>query len=348
MYKLLETYFWYKLKPSKINKYLKKERRLIAAGDKRSELPKVACVQRSIKPAGSIEDYIDMIDGFAAEAYRNGCDLLIFPEYNFFDLLGIIPGFRAIDKLLNKSAIKSSKKADGNSSNKSMYQLFFAIADPIHRAMEQIMCSVASKYGIIIYTGTYLIKEGNKLYNAGALISREGAVLGHQKKINLTDFESKLGFGRVSELKAFDTDIGRLAVPVCMDATYYETFKRAAALGCDIVVLPIANNEEYNVYRAMRGIWARVQESYVIGAKAALTGWIAGMHFTGKAGIFAPIAMSDKGDGIIAISMESEGDELAMAELDISKLKRHREEAEYYGDANEIFELSYHIVQGKQ
>lgn len=137
-------------------------------------------------------------------------------------------------------------------------------------------------------------------------------------------------------------DIGKVVFPVCMDATYFETFIMAAQKGAEIVILPIANMEEYNLWRALRGIWARVQESYVYGAKASLNGWIGGIHFTGKAGIFAPIDITENEDGIIAISPHYEGDCITTAYLDIQKLYETRKKAEYYGDVNKEFERDYY------
>jgi predicted amidohydrolase len=127
-----------------------------------------------------------------------------------------------------------------------------------------------------------------------------------------------------------------------MDATYFETFKIASQKGAEIVILPIANMEEYNFWRALRGIWPRVQESYVYGVKASLNGWIGGIHFTGRAGIFAPIDMTDNKDGIIAIAPYYEGDYLVTSDINIAKLYEAREMAEYYGDVNEEFERDYY------
>ncbi|MGB9809282.1 MAG: nitrilase-related carbon-nitrogen hydrolase, partial [Caldanaerobacter sp.] len=167
-------------------------------------------------------------------------------------------------------------------------------------------------------------------------------ILGRQKKIHLTDFEEKIGFERGDELKVFSLDIGKVACPVCMDATYFETFRIAYEMGTDIVLLPIANNEEYNFWRALRGIWPRVQESYVYGAKASLNGWIGGIHFTGRAGIFAPIDITENEDGVLAVSPHYEGDFLVTADLDIAKLHDAREKAEYFGDRNDVFERDYY------
>ena len=54
-----------------------------------------------------------------------------------------------------------------------------------------------------------------------------------QFKIHLTDFEEKLSFKR-QFLSVHHLDIGRIAFPICMDATYFETFYAAAEQGAEL------------------------------------------------------------------------------------------------------------------
>jgi len=129
--------------------------------------------------------------------------------------------------------------------------------------------------------------------------------------------------------------------PICMDATYFETFRIAREIGADMVILPIANLEEYSTWKTLRGIWPRVQESYLYGIKSSLNGWIAGMHFTGKAGIFAPLLMTEKKDGVLSLSPSYEGNHLVTANINIKKLYEAREKAEYQEDRNPKFEEKY-------
>ncbi|HWQ30483.1 MAG TPA: nitrilase-related carbon-nitrogen hydrolase, partial [Negativicutes bacterium] len=280
---------------------------------------KAAAVQRRISVTGSISAYENMTEAFVRKAAEQKCDIIAFPEYNFLDLLGLIPGLGLLDSRMNRKAAEGNGKG-GHEGLERLYAMLYSISEPIQSAIEGIMCGLARKYGMYIYTGSYFIREKDLLYNGGAIISREGNILGRQLKLHLTGFEEKLGVSRCSRLEVFSLDIGNVAFPVCMDATYYEVFKIAESRGCDIVILPIANNEEYSFYRALRGIWPRVQESHLYGIKPALTGWLLGMHFTGKAGIFAPMGITANGDGIVAISENSEGDSLVIGEIDLKAL----------------------------
>lgn len=341
MKSMLQSWFEIKLSERRIKRKLDSIKPLPEASVKEGSTIKAACVQRSIHPVTTVEKYIDMVNGFVRDAAAQGCDIIAFPEYNFFDLFGVIPGFSWLNAYLNKKAV-SPKSGGIRGDGSSLYPVLKAVSTPVQKAIEAIMCGLAEKYRIHIYTGSYFIQENGCLYNGGALLSREGIVLGRQKKLHLTDFEEKMGIRRSEEFKVFSLDIGKVACPVCMDATYYETFNIARSLGCDIVIIPIANNEEYSRYRALRGIWPRVQESHVYGIKASLNGWLGGMHFTGKAGVFAPLVLTSKGDGVVSISKHFEGDSLITGNISLEELYRERKEDEYYGDSNPEFERDYY------
>ncbi len=342
MNSLLEKWFRWKLGEARIKRKLDSIK--LQKGCSKGEVKGVraAAVQRRVSPVRNIEAYADAMESFIKSAAEQGCDIIAFPEYNFFDLLGIIPGFASLNHYLNR---KSAEPSGGNPSQDiaGIYPMLCNISTPIQNAIEKIMCGLASKYGIYIYSGSYFINENGQLYNGGAIISREGEILGRQKKLHLTDFEEKLGIKRANEFKIFSLDIGNITFPVCMDATYYEVFNLARSRGCDIVVLPIANNEEYRLYRALRGIWPRVQESHIYGVKPSLNGWFCGMHFTGKAGVFAPIAMTPKGDGVVSISKHFEGNSLIVGDIDLEALCKEREADEYFGDINPEFEKDYYF-----
>jgi len=347
---LIEKWFNKKISLERIEKYcqqLKIEKRGLLE-DLTSENIRISCVQRQVHPVNSIERYIDILCGFVEQAAREDSRLIVFPEYNFFDLLGLIPGFNFLNQILNKRAVKAKdreKDREGESNlkreNNFLTTIFKGVAKPIEAGIKRIFSLLAKEYGIYIYSGSYILKEKEEIYNAGSLFDPEGNLIGTQKKIHLTDFEVKIGIKRASKMEVYSLPFGKVVCPICMDATYFETFRIAREIGADMVILPIANLEEYNLWKALRGIWPRVQESYLYGLKSSLNGWIAGMHFTGKAGIFAPLLMTEKKDGILSLSPSYEGNHLVTANINIKKLYEAREKAEYQEDKNTEFEEKY-------
>lgn len=347
---LIEKWFNKKISLDRIEKYCKqlkiKERRF--SEDVNPENIRVSCVQRQIYPVTSIEKYIDMLCGFVGQAVKDNSHLIIFPEYNFFDLFALIPGFTFLNQILNKKAIKNKDKkkdreeeSDSKGNNHFLATIFKAAAKPVETGIKRIVSLLAKKYGIHIYSGSYILKEKEEIYNVGSLFGPDGNLIGTQKKMHLTDFEVKLGIKRGNKMEAYSLPFGKVICPICMDATYFETFRIARELGADMVILPIANLEEYITWKALRGIWPRVQESYLYGLKSSLNGWIAGMHFTGKAGIFAPLSMTEEKDGVLSLSPSYEGNQLVTASLNLKKLYEAREKAEYHEDENDEFEKNY-------
>jgi len=347
---LIEKWFNKKISLGRIEKYcqqLRIERRRLSE-DIDPENIRVSCVQRQIHPVNSIERYIDLFCGFVDQAAKNNSHLIIFPEYNFFDLFGLIPGFHCFNQILNKRAVKvknreekREKESNLKGNNNFLTTIFKGVAKPMEAGIKRIVSLLAKEYGIYIYTGSYILKEKDEIYNAGSLFGPEGNLIGTQKKMHLTDFEVKIGIKRASKMEVYSLPFGKVVCPICMDATYFETFRIAREIGADMVILPIANLEEYNLWKALRGIWPRVQESYLYGLKSSLNGWIAGMHFSGKAGMFAPLLMTEGKDGILSLSPSCEGNHLITADVNPKKLYEAREKAEYQEDKNAEFEKKY-------
>jgi predicted amidohydrolase len=347
---LIEKWFERKISLERIERYYKQlriEKRRLSE-DVNLEDIRVSCVQRQIQPVKNIEEYIDILCGFIDQAVKDNSHLIIFPEYNFFDLFGLIPGFNFLNQILNKKVIKvevkdkdKGKESHLKGSNHFLDTIFKGVAKPIEAGIKRIIALLAKGYGIYIYTGSYILKEKDAIYNAGSLFGPDGNLIGTQKKIHLTDFEIKLGIKRGNKMEVYSLPFGKVVCPICMDATYFETFRIAREIGADMVILPIANLEEYTVWKALRGIWPRVQESYLYGLKSSLNGWIAGMHFTGKAGVFAPLLMTEGKDGILSLSSSYEGNQLITANLSIKRLYEAREKAEYQEDKNVEFEEKY-------
>jgi len=347
---LIEKWFNKKISLERIEKYCQQlsiEKRKLSENVNPENI-RVSCVQRQIHPVNSIERYIDMLCGFIEQALKEDSYLIIFPEYNFFDLFGLIPGFNFLNQILNKKAVKAKdrekdrkEEPDLKGNNNFLTTVFKGVAKPMEAGIKRIVSLLAKEYGIYIYTGSYILKEKEKIYNAGSLFDPEGNLIGTQKKMHLIDFEVKIGIKRASKMEVYSLPFGEVVCPICMDATYFETFRIAREIGADMVILPIANLEEYTVWKALRGIWPRVQESYLYGLKSSLNGWIAGMHFTGKAGIFAPLLMTEKKDGILSLSPSYEGNHLITADINIKRLYEAREKAEYHEDKNAEFEKKY-------
>ena len=359
MLNLLTWIFDRKLKPRRVRKALDQ----CCTGEKSTcrqtdGTAVVSCVQHEIKSARNVEEYIKSLDGFVRKAAEQGSCLVVFPEYNFLDMFGFIPGSPLVDAFLQRRTENQIEKKIPSVSSKNQHKkragadeksgkptgfgaVFAAVAEPIGRSSKQIMSYLAARYGLYIYSGTFIVCENGRLYNTGYLYGPSGECLGSQKKLHLTEEELEMGLSCGDELRIFDLPFGKTAFPICMDATYFETFRIAVEQGAEIVAVPISDDEEYSMWRARRGIWSRVQESFVYGLKASQNGWVAGIRFTGISGIFVPLSMTADGTGVLAAAPGPEGDALVSCKINVDKIRQARESAMYYGDSNPAFEEGY-------
>lgn len=334
----LSKWMQYRLSEARIERLLRRTMQPLQAPPPVPGKLRVSCVQRELKPAAGLEEYLARLDCFVSQAAAAGSQLVVFPEYNFLDLLGLVPGFGLAERFVSGGSSGAAETGDSS----LVLEIFRSMAPAVSAAFYTVGSLLAGNYKLYLYTGSFVtVDESGCVFNTGVLFAPDGTVVGEQRKLHLTPIESAMGMGRGSCLQVYELSIGRIAFPVCMDATYFETFQLAVEQGAQVVIIPIANPEEYSMWRALRGIWGRVQEAYVYGVKASLNGTLVGMRYTGKAGVFAPLELTPQGDGVLALAAHHEGSELVTAELDLAALADARAKAPYWGDRNPSFEQEY-------
>jgi predicted amidohydrolase len=350
-----------KASSEQIRQYLKHKefRKPVPSAALPQDQVRVAVVQEKIAVLKTCQAYMDRMHGFVQQAVDQGAELVCFPEENGLLLLGQIP---LIDPLLRfttrphptrpQPAQRESKTfstlADvgistpapaGSSAGWSVPYLLSFFTPFLKAAFETTFSELARGFGVYIMAGSIMLVENKQLYNRAYLFDPQGRLVGTQDKAHPVETETAIHMSCAEELRVFDTTLGRLAFPVCMDATYFETFKILKQLGAQIVILPIANLEPYEPYLALRGIWPRVQESGVYGLKSALVGRLHGLEFTGKAGIFAPLDLTGDHSGVIAEAKTYDQDDVVTACLDLAHLERYT--SDYFSDSNPALYQNY-------
>lgn len=99
------------------------------------------------------------------------------------------------------------------------------------------MRACAKKYGVHIIFGFAEKKneEGLTVYNSQILIDNRGDILGTYQKVHLFDTEKKW-FQPGDAYKVFDTEIGKIGLFICYDASFPEVARILALKGADILV----------------------------------------------------------------------------------------------------------------
>ena len=332
---LFLKYLHWRTRPAPIKKYLSKKR--ITRTDNciraNPEKIKVGACQLELKLLASPLDYVEMMFQKVDAAAKEGVQLLVFPENNSFHLLGLLPGIEEIGS--------KATGTNGKDPSVKVADIFRFVGPMFNRTAETTFSYLAQAYGMYIMAGSFLVPEKEGVFNRAYLYGLDGTLLGTQDKAHLMPVENEWGLSRGSGFHIFPTPLGRLGMPVCMDATYFETFRILEYLGAEVVMVPIANPEHYNYWLALRGIWPRVQESLVYGIKSALVGNLLGYTLTGKAGIFAPLELTPKGDGILAEAETPDREALVTAEINLLALKELKKNHPYLGDRNDNLQNKY-------
>jgi predicted amidohydrolase len=320
---------------------------------------RAAVVQEQIQVLPTMPAYADRMHVFVQQAAAQGAQLVCFPEENGLLLLGQLPlihwilrwvARQAAAPAASPAAAQPTKKAaplpiigfpdtGATAANGFVAHLLSFFSPFFVDAFTATFSELARGYGVYIMAGSAMIVEDGRLYNRAYLFGPDGALMGTQNKAHPVEMEIDLQMSTAHELKVFDTALAKLAFPVCMDATYFETFKILKQQGAELVIIPIANLEPYEEYFALRGIWPRVQESGLYGLKSALVGTLAGLEFTGKAGLYAPLDLTSDRSGVIAEAHTYDQDEVVCADLDLARLKQYT--SPYFSDTNPALYQKY-------
>ncbi|RJQ08971.1 MAG: hypothetical protein C4551_04490 [Bacillota bacterium] len=278
---------------------------------------RVAAVQLEAFYARSVREYVEKIGERFREALEAGADIVAFPEMVTFPLIGLLPG---VGDGLGRSS--------GSPAGVPALADIVRYVEPVIRSVYFTMFSGLARAGRVhvLAGSTPMPAADGKVYNLACLFGPDGALVGSQKKVHLFPREREEGLSPGRGLGVFDTPAGRLALPVCMDATYFETYRMAALMGAEIVAAPVSNVEPFSPWKMLRGAWPRVQESPVYAVQSTLVGDFLGEQATGKASIFAPIELTPTGDGVLAECPDPVGPGLAVADLDLDALARYRVE----------------------
>lgn len=311
------------------------ERAVAARGIRRSDnlrridpaRVRVAAVQLEVTTCRRPEEFVDWVAGPLARAVEQGAQLVAFPEDVGIPLLGMLPGF---DRLAGAGSPEEALAELGEVGR--VADVFRFIGPAVRRIYLATFSALARAHGVYVHAGSVMVPEGGEVYNVGHLFGPDGALVGRHAKAHLLPLEAEWGVCPGDALQVYDTLLGRIGIPVCMDATYFETFRLLALRGAEIVIVPIANPEPYNEWHARRGTWARVQETPVYGVVSALVGRFLGIELTGRAAVYAPLDLTPSGDGVLVQAEHWDRAAVVTAELDLVRLREYRRHIGFPGN----------------
>lgn len=286
----------------------------------------VGSAQVRVQVFTKIKKYIKYIDSHIQKSVLDGAGLVVFPEYCGMLILGIAPLFRlAMSITTNFKGISDAEKQsidepDDTSFDINLPILMEKLGSTIERIHKDIFSRLAKRHCIYIMSGSILVWEDGKIFNRNYFFAPDGTLIDYQDKIHLTAEEIDLQISAGDRFKVLDLPIGKIGFPMCMDASYFETFKILKSMGAQIVVVGDANFGEYVEHYEMRDVWSRVQESGIYGVKSTLVGEFYGFNFVGRSGFFAPTSATEDGTGILVVSDKFDMDDTIVGTMDLSRL----------------------------
>ena len=116
-------------------------------------------------------------------------------------------------------------------------------------------------YNINIISGSMPEMIEGRLYNVGYLCRRDGTVERYEK-LHVTPDEAKVwGMQGGSQIKAFDTDCGKIGVLICYDSEFPELSRLLADEGMDILFVPFLTDTQNGYSRVRHCSQARAIEN---------------------------------------------------------------------------------------
>jgi predicted amidohydrolase len=232
--------------------------------------------------------------GMIVEAARRGCSLVVLPEC--LDVGWTHPSAREL-------------------------------AAPIPGDRTALLSRAAAAHKIFVCAGLTENHNG-ALYNSAILISPEGELLHHHRKINELDIATEL-YATGDRLGVVDTELGKLGVSICAD-NFPETpmFAEAMArMGAQVLLSPCAwavDADHDNERDPYGGLWldsytrlARLYDLTIVAASNV--GWLNGGPWKGRKCIGNSLAVGPGGQILARGPYGEEAEQLIVVEVEPAK-----------------------------
>lgn len=257
------------------NIYYEKPRTKVAA---RKKVIRLGLVQWQMRLYSNLEELMHQAEFFvdALSGYRS--DFALFPEFFMAPLMA------ANNHLGEAQAIRALAKHSKNLVAK--------------------FSELSISYNINIITGSMPEMVEGKLYNVGYLCRRDGSTERYEK-LHVTPDEVKVwGMQGGNDLKAFDTDCGKIGILICYDSEFPELSRILADEGMDILFVPFLTDTQNGYSRVRSCARARAIENECYVAIAGSVGNLPKVHNMdiqfAQSMVFTPCDFAFPADGIKA------------------------------------------------
>jgi predicted amidohydrolase len=191
-----------------------------------------------------------------------------------------------------------------------------AIVEATHDRTIQLLKRVSKEIDAYIVGGTLFEKFRGKYYNT-SLFLRHGKIMGKYRKKHLTAWEKKAGLNVGSTYRIFETKYCKAGILICADVFYPRTVRRLAALGAEVIFLPVSASRTHPYVKGHPLTVKRAQNNKVFILKNGNT---RSNSRGGNSAIISPW-------GILNQAKDEINTKIISADLDINKLREYRRNA---------------------
>ena len=199
-------------------------------------------------------------------------------------------------------------------------------AEPINGPIFAALSDMAQTFGVAIHCGL-VEQEAARLCNAAICVSRDGALLSHQRKLAIPPGFEQTYFTPGKGCQVFELAGVRIATLICYDAEFPEAVRHVAGLGAELVLVPTALGAQW-AWVAETMIPTRAFENGALLAYANSAGTERGMAFLGKSVIAAP-------DGV-ELARAGALPELLFAKIDPERVRAAQARLPYLQDRHRL------------
>ncbi len=259
---------------------------------------RIGLIQWQMRPYKNLDELMQQAEFFidAVSGYR--CDFALFPE--FFNA----PLMAENNHLSEPEAIRE-------------------LANHTKKIVSQFS-ELAISYNINIITGSMPEVDNNRLFNAGFLCRRDGTSERYEK-LHITPDEAKVwGMQGGNQLKAFETDCGKIGILICYDSEFPELSRLLADEGMDILFVPFLTDTQNGYSRVRNCSQARAIENECYVAIAGCVGNLPKVHNMdiqyAQSMVFTPCDFAFPANGIKAEATPNT-EMILIADVDIGLLR---------------------------
>ncbi|HYE81584.1 MAG TPA: nitrilase-related carbon-nitrogen hydrolase [Clostridia bacterium] len=174
--------------------------------------------------------------------------------------------------------------------------------------------------GMAICPGSFYEREAGHTYHSSCIITG-GSIAMKQRQLYLAKWEKSIGLSRGTVLNSIFIGGMRAGMIVSTDVFYPQVSRALAMSGVELVLSPVAIKGKGNISRQLSGLWQNVQANLFFGIESGFKGSLNGCVFHGRSIIHAPLPMTEKENGFMAIENNTREGMLVAAELDSEKRK---------------------------